>query len=147
MSTRVGLLSLGSTTDGSISHTQHPTPPARCCCVQVHTTPQVVSRTRAWASSNLASDETFQSLKYLMIPADKTLCIYLNAEHERMPPSCDRMMMLEAACEAVPDTRCPAPAPPPLPGRRLQRLPTPELCDQRRRCEHRANSRVRTLDT
>ena len=47
-----------------------------------------------------------------MIPADKTLCVSLNAEHERMPPSCDRMMMLEAACEAVPDTRCPAPPPP-----------------------------------
>ena len=51
-----------------------------------------------------------------MIPADKTLCIYLNAEHERMPPSCDRMMMLEAACEAVPDTRCPAPPRPLCPG-------------------------------
>ena len=47
-----------------------------------------------------------------MIPADKTLCLSLNAEHERVSPSCDRMMMLEAACEAVPDTRCPAPAPP-----------------------------------
>ena len=47
-----------------------------------------------------------------MIPADKSLCLSLNAEHERVSPSCDRMMMLEAACEAVPDTRCPAPAPP-----------------------------------
>ena len=88
--------------------------------------------------SSLTSNETFHNLKYFMIPADKTLCLSLNAEHERVSPSCDRMMMLEAACEAVPDTRCPAPprpapAPPPLPGRRLQRLPTPEVCDQRRR--------------
>ena len=86
--------------------------------------------------SSLTSNETFHSLKYFLIPADKTLCLSLNAEHERVSPSCDRMMMLEAACEAVPDTRCPAPPPPraaPLPGRRLQRLPTPEVCDQRRR--------------
>ena len=137
MSTRVGLLSPGSTTDGSISRTQHPTP-ARTVLLGPVSTPPVVSRTRAGdeeylglAQSSLTSNETFHSLKYFMIPADKTLCLSLNAEHERVSPSCDRMMMLEAACEAVPDTRCPAP--PPLPGRRLQRLPTPEVCDQRRR--------------
>ena len=46
VSTRVGLLSPGSTTDGSISRTQHPTP-ARTVLLGPVSTPPVVSRTRA----------------------------------------------------------------------------------------------------
>ena len=70
MSTRVGLLSLGSTTDGSISRTQHPTP-ARTVLLGPVSTPPVVSRTRAGdaeclglVQSSLTSNETFHSLKY-----------------------------------------------------------------------------------
>ena len=114
-------------------------------------TPPVVSRTRAWASSNLTSDETFQSLKYLMIPADKdslrvSECWAWAGVLPRVTEWwCWRRHARLFLTPGAPPP--PRPAPPPLPGRRLQRLPTPELCDQRRRCEHRANSRVRTLDT